>query len=49
MDPQERRSFMYLDFISWLESRIRDIPVQDVIRERYLLMIKRKLRSTTGL
>jgi len=35
-DPQERRSFMYLDFVSWLESRIREVPVQDVIRERHL-------------
>ena len=35
-DPLERRSFMYLDFVSWLESRIREVPVQDVIRERHL-------------
>ena len=35
-DPQERRSFMYLDFVSWLESRIREVPVQEVIRERHL-------------
>jgi hypothetical protein len=27
---------MYLDFVSWLESRIREVPVQDVIRERHL-------------
>jgi hypothetical protein len=27
---------MYLDIISWLESRIRNVPVQEVIRERYL-------------
>lgn len=33
--PLERRSFMYLDFVSWLDSRIRDVPVQDVIRARY--------------
>jgi tetratricopeptide (TPR) repeat protein len=35
-NPLESRSFMYLDIISWLESRIRDLPVQEVIRERYL-------------
>jgi len=35
-NPLESRSFMYLDIISWLESRIRNVPVQEVIRERYL-------------
>jgi hypothetical protein len=32
----ETRAFMYLDVISWLESKIRGVPVQDVIREKYL-------------
>jgi len=32
----ETRAFMYLDIISWLESKIRHVPVQDVIREKYL-------------
>ena len=44
-DPQERRSFMYLDFVSWLESRIREVPVQEVIRERHLASRK----AATGL
>ena len=35
-DAHERRSFMYLDFVSWLESRIREVPVQEIIRERFL-------------
>jgi hypothetical protein len=35
-NPMESRSFMYLDIISWLESKIRHTPVQEVIRERYL-------------
>ncbi len=34
-NPLEARSFMYLDIIGWLESKIRNIPVQDVIREKY--------------
>ncbi|MFT4204177.1 MAG: hypothetical protein QM610_09720 [Chitinophagaceae bacterium] len=34
-NPLEARSFMYLDIIGWLESKIRNIPVQDVIKERY--------------
>lgn len=32
----EARAFAYLDIISWLESKIRNVPVQDVIREKYL-------------
>jgi hypothetical protein len=32
----ETRASMYLDIISWLESKIRQVPVQDVIREKYL-------------
>ena len=32
----ETRAFMYLDIISWLESKIQHVPVQDVIREKYL-------------
>lgn len=32
----ETRAFMYLDVISWLESKIIGVPVQDVIREKYL-------------
>jgi hypothetical protein len=36
LDPYEKRSFLYLDIISWLESKISGIPVQDVIREKRL-------------
>ena len=32
----ETRAFAYLDIISWLESKVRNVPVQDVIREKYL-------------
>ena len=32
----ETRAFMYLDVISWLESKIQGVPMQDVIREKYL-------------
>ena len=32
----ETRAFLYLDIISWLESKIEHVPVQDVIREKYL-------------
>ncbi|MBN9382597.1 MAG: hypothetical protein J0H74_17675 [Chitinophagaceae bacterium] len=32
----ETRAFVYLDIISWLESKILNVPVQDVIRKKYL-------------
>jgi hypothetical protein len=37
----ETRAFMYLDVISWLESKIQQVPVQDVIREKYLSGMRR--------
>ncbi|HBS88637.1 MAG: hypothetical protein A2W91_18525 [Bacteroidetes bacterium GWF2_38_335] len=33
-DPFERRPFLYLDIVSWLESKIRGKSVQDIIREK---------------
>lgn len=35
-NPVEARAFTYLDVISWLESKISGVNVQDVIREKYL-------------
>ena len=32
--PFERRAFLYLDIISWLESKIDNRPVADVIKEK---------------
>ena len=32
----ESRAFMYLDIISWLESKINEVPVQTVIRQKYI-------------
>ena len=32
----ESRAFMYLDIISWLESKINNQPVQTIIRQKYL-------------
>ncbi|WP_187357750.1 hypothetical protein [Cyclobacterium plantarum] len=34
--PFEKRAFLYLDIISWLESKIGNIPVQQVIRQKFL-------------
>lgn len=35
-NPYERRAFLYLDIISWLESKIQNKPVKQVIRNKYL-------------
>jgi len=37
----ESRAFMYLDIISWLESRIQGEDVQSVIKEKFLAQIKK--------
>ncbi|MES2003954.1 MAG: hypothetical protein V4450_05490 [Bacteroidota bacterium] len=37
----ESRAFMYLDIISWLESKITNQPVQNIIRQKYLDAKKR--------
>ena len=34
--PFERRAFLYLDIISWLESKVKNKPVDQVIREKFL-------------
>ncbi|MGC4102483.1 hypothetical protein [Ferruginibacter sp.] len=34
--PFETRAFMYLDVISWLESKISGVPVQEVTQQKYL-------------
>jgi len=36
--PYERRAFLYLDIISWLESKIQNRPVADVIAEKAALV-----------
>ena len=45
-DPYERRSFLYLDILSWLESRIENRSVAEIIREK-AQSLNRKERSTT--
>ena len=34
-NPMGSRSFMYLDILSWLESKISNVPVQQVIAEHF--------------
>ncbi len=42
----ETRAFAYLDIISWLESKVSDKPVYEIIREKYLK--GRKLKADKG-
>lgn len=35
--PYERRAFLYLDIISWLESKIENKPVGEIIRTKYFI------------
>jgi hypothetical protein len=34
-NPTDSRSFMYLDILSWLESKIKGVPVQEVIASHF--------------
>lgn len=34
--PYEKRAFLYLDIISWLDSKIEERPLQDVVHEKFL-------------
>jgi len=34
--PFEKRPFLYLDIVSWLESKIENRPIQNIIREKFL-------------
>ena len=38
--PYEKRAFLYLDIISWLESKIENRPVADIIKEKAKLLIR---------
>jgi hypothetical protein len=35
-NSSESRSFMYLDILSWLESKLNDVPVQTIVREKFI-------------
>ncbi|QCR22237.1 hypothetical protein [Pontibacter sp. SGAir0037] len=34
-NPFERRPFLYLDIISWLESKIENVPVQEIMQRKF--------------
>jgi hypothetical protein len=35
-DPYATRAFAYLDIISWLESKIQQVNVKDILRQKYI-------------
>lgn len=43
-NPLESRSFMYLDIISWLDSKIQQKPVQEIMQLKYQADYQRKKR-----
>lgn len=38
--PYEKRAFLYLDILSWLESHLENKPVAQIIREKALLLTR---------
>lgn len=38
--PYEKRAFLYLDIISWLESKIENRPVAEIIQEKAKELIR---------
>ncbi|MDO6760703.1 hypothetical protein Q4566_10875 [Tamlana sp. 2_MG-2023] len=42
-DPYQSRAFLYLDIISWLESKIENKPIGDIIRNKFILMENRNI------
>jgi hypothetical protein len=47
-DRYERRSFLYLDILSWLESNIDNRPIGEIIREK-AKQFNRKEKSSRAL
>ena len=44
-DPYERRSFLYLDILSWLESKIKNESIANIIKQK-AMQLNRKERSS---
>jgi len=44
-DPYERRSFLYLDILSWLESKIENRPIGEIIRQKALQLNRKQKNS----
>lgn len=46
-NPLATRSFMYLDIIGWLQSKIENVPVQEILRNKYLAAKKNRQPADT--
>lgn len=44
-NPYEKRAFIYFDIISWLEGKIQNKPVQDIIQEKAKLYLNQRLTA----
>ena len=44
-DPYERRAFLYLDILSWLESKIKNRPVSQIIKEKAKILNRKEKHS----
>jgi len=42
-NPLERRPFLYLDIISWLESKLAGQSVQEIVQRKFARREKRRL------
>ena len=38
--PYEKRAFLYLDILSWLESKIQHVPIEEIIRQKAGKLVK---------
>ena len=43
----ESRSFAYLDIISWVESKVYDIPMEEVVYTKYKKSLHKKMSLVT--
>jgi hypothetical protein len=48
-DPYERRSFLYLDILSWLESKINNVPIAQVIKNKATQLNRKERPSISPL
>ena len=48
-DPYERRAFLYLDILSWLESKIENKPIAEIIKNKAVLNQRSRKHSISPL
>ena len=44
-DPYEKRSFLYLDVLSYLESKIKGKAIRDIIKEKAISLNRKEKQS----